>query len=208
MCFRRAAEGGYTLESRELSRLPISQGRERIIELLQSHYAQGNLDMEEFENRLDLVNDARTVKDLLPIISDLPDIPEGTNKYANCPVAINRGAVKESCTLITILSGNSRKGIWRPPHLIKVFTFMGGADLDFREAIMAPGTTRINIFCMMGGVDIKVPPGLNVEVKGFAIMGGIEDGTEGIINEEEPRLVIHGFAIMGGLEVKVKKKKG
>ena len=84
---------------------------------------------------------------------------------------------------------------------------MGGLDLDFREALMPPGTSVINIFCMMGGVDIKVPPGLRVENRGFAIMGGFEDNVDESEESAGPKLVIRGFVFMGGVDVKVKERK-
>jgi predicted membrane protein len=51
---------------------------------------------------------------------------------------------------------------------------MGGSELDFREAVMGPGVTELQIFAVCGGVEVVVPPGLNVESHGIAIMGGFE----------------------------------
>ena len=196
-----------TPESRELSRLPLSQSRVRVVDLLQAHYAYGNLEMEELESRLDLANRAGSVDQLMPLIKDLPAIPADREEPEDALVAVNRGAVRESKTFLALLSGTSRKGAWRPARKTNVLAFMGGLDLDFREALMPPGTSEINIFCMMGGVDIKVPPGLRVENRGFAIMGGFEDNVDESSEGSGPKLVIRGFAFMGGVDVKVKERK-
>ena len=195
-------------ESRDLSRFPVSQGRVRVIEILQSNYAHGNLDMEELEHRLELANSARSMEEMLPLVSDLTDLPV-KERHADSAgsVAINRGRVKESSTMVSILSGHSRKGAWKPPRRLKIFAFLGGVDLDFRNAQMAPGTTEISVYCLLGGVDIKVPPGLNVDVSGIGILGGFDDNTEGELTEEGPNLVVRGVALLGGLDVKVKPRK-
>ena len=88
-----------------------------------------------------------------------------------------------------------------------IITFMGGVDLDFTEAMMSPGLTEINVFCMMGGIDIYVPKGLNVEVTGFPIMGGFDNHTGGETYKGGPVLKIRALVIMGGIDIKEKKKK-
>jgi hypothetical protein len=200
-------ETNDTPESRDLSRMPLSRSRVRVVELLQAHYAHGNLEMDELESRLDLANRAESVEDLVPLIRDLPAIFVDAEAPAEGPVAINRGEVRESKTYVAVLSGTGRKGAWRPARRTNIVTFMGGLDLDFREALMPPGTSEVNIFCLMGGVDIKVPPGLKVENRGFAIMGGFEDNTDEPAEGPGPKLVVRGFALMGGVDVKVKERK-
>ena len=44
--------------------------------------------------------------------------------------------------------------------------FMGGVDLDLREADIAEGRAVIHVFAMMGGVDIRVPEDWTVELGG------------------------------------------
>ena len=64
----------------------------------------------------------------------------------------------------------------------------------------------VSIFCLMGGVEIKVPPGINVEVRGTGIMGAFEDSSSGDADSPGPTLRIEGFALMGGVEIKQKSK--
>ncbi len=46
--------------------------RERVAEVLRDAVAEGRLDMEEFEERLEATYKARTYGDLTPITQDLP----------------------------------------------------------------------------------------------------------------------------------------
>ena len=49
---------------------------------------------------------------------------------------------------------------------------MGGADLDLNDAELADDHVQMTVFSLMGGADVRVPEGLNVEVSEFAFMGG------------------------------------
>ena len=106
-----------------------------------------------------------------------------------------------------VLSGLKRKGKWKPARSSKLMVFMGGVDLDFSEVQLPPGETEIEFFCVMGGIDIFVPPGINIELNGMPIMGGIDNKTHNDYNPSFPSLRIHGFVFMGGVDVKPSKIK-
>jgi hypothetical protein len=48
--------------------------RERTVQLLREHHAEGRLDMEEFHERLNAAYEAKTMGDLDEILADLPGI--------------------------------------------------------------------------------------------------------------------------------------
>lgn len=82
---------------------------------------------------------------------------------------------------------------------------MGGAGLDFREALLPPGETEITIIAIMGGAEIIVPPGMRVDCQGIAIMGGFDHMDEAVnLDPSAPVLKITGFALMGGVEIQVR----
>ena len=84
--------------------------------------------------------------------------------------------------------------------------FMGGCEIDLRQARIADGPAVIDAFAFWGGVEIRVPEDWTVIVKGVPLLGGYEDNTRPRAAEDriEPaqELVVKGFAIMGGVEVK------
>jgi hypothetical protein len=89
------------------------------------------------------------------------------------------------------------------------FAFMGGCEIDLREASMKEGAVVFDSFVLMGGVEIRVPEDWAVDNRGLAFLGGFEDKTragrwssEGRPVEAKKRLILTGFAIMGGVEVK------
>jgi hypothetical protein len=114
--------------------------------------------------------------------------------------------VKEQGFIVAIMGGSARKGRWSPARKNYSIAVMGGCELDFREAVMGPGVTELQVFTLCGGVEVIVPPGLNVESHGIAIMGGFEHRGDDYHNPDPhaPTLRITGVAIMGGVEVTVR----
>jgi hypothetical protein len=57
----------------------------------------------------------------------------------------------------------------------------------------------------MGGAEIIVPPGLNVESDGIAILGGFDHTEEASLDPDPdaPILRLRGLALLGGVEVKI-----
>jgi hypothetical protein len=78
---------------------------------------------------------------------------------------------------------------------------MGSVEVDLRPAATAGGRAVIDVFVIMGGVDITVPPDWNVVNQAIVVMGGVTDrstGAQGAANT----LVIRGTVLMGGVEIK------
>jgi hypothetical protein len=101
--------------------------------------------------------------------------------------------------------------VWVVPQHLTVFAFMGGADLDLREAQFAAREVTITVNAFMGGADIKVNPRTHVIMEGTGIMGGYSgpsDRTPAELDENSPVVRIRGFAIMGGVSVSRKPVRG
>src|SRR5687767_11326557 len=107
--------------------------------------------------------------------------------------------------LIAIMSGIVRRGLWKVPRRLRVVAVMGGVDLDFRQAELTPGVTEIRVFVFMGGLQVRVPPGVRLETDGVAIMGGFEDRVHdpGAARPDAPVVRVTGIAIMGGVDARV-----
>ena len=190
----------------ELEKLPLEKSRDRVIDILKESYSQGNLNLDDFEKRLSLATASNSLEDLKPLIDDLPPVTVQSSAVGGYPL-INTGEVRESSVVVSVLSENTKKGVWYPPRNMTVVAVMGAAKLDFREAYFPPGTTSVSIFCLMGGIDIRVPPGVKVDATGLGIMGAFEDTTGGKAHSGAPTLKIRGLALMGGVEIKEKKQK-
>ena len=176
--------------------------RAKVIEALTEHFAQDRLSLEELELRLDRVYAASTSSALNDVISDLPALaqPTGVAQPRSAVPAREKGKEK---TLVAFMSGVSRKGPWPVPEKVNAIAIMGGIELDLRFAQLTAPVTEIQIFALMGGVEVIIPPGVRVESEGFAFMGGFGNDVGDPGNPNAPVVRLTGFAMMGGVEVRV-----
>ncbi|MYW46531.1 DUF1707 domain-containing protein [Streptomyces sp. SID161] len=189
--------------------------RERVAEVLRDAVAEGRLDMEEFEERLEAAYTARTYGELAPLTRDLP------GAAAPVPVSFVKEPVRgegwagrvtggggSSTGAVAILSGFERKGRWTVPKRFSCFAFMGGGELDLREADFADHEVEISCVAIMGGVQVIVEPGVEVVVRGVGVMGAFEHPRDdGPVDPGAPRVVISGFAFWGGVGVERKLRR-
>lgn len=188
--------------------------RERVAEVLRDALAEGRLDMTEFEERLDATYSARTYGELEPITRDLPAGSAGVAPKVSmtkdpAPAGSWAGRITggegSSSWAVAVMSGFQRKGRWTVPKRFNSFAFWGGGDIDLREANFADGEVVINCVAIMGGMNVIVPPGVEVIVRGIGIMGGFDHREEGVPGDPgAPRVVVTGFAFWGGVGVERK----
>jgi hypothetical protein len=103
-------------------------------------------------------------------------------------------------------------------------TVMGRSRLDLREATMAPGEQAIvDVFGLMGAVELIVPEGWVVDVEAVPLMGRVDDSRlrttripttstnepqradaagEAVEDARPPRVVVRGFMMMGRLNIR------
>ncbi len=83
-----------------------------------------------------------------------------------------------------------------------VSAVFGGAEVDLTDAVPA-ADARLDVFAAFGGVDIRVPSGWQVAVKGLPLFGGIDNVT---VKEQLPTgapvLAVNATVLFGGLEIK------
>ena len=98
----------------------------------------------------------------------------------------------------TITSRNFRGG--------KAVAVFGGIELDFRDADIEGDEAQLEINCMFGGVEIRVPEAWHVHSRGLPVFGGYTDKSRSTTVEGAPTkkktLVITGMVLFGGIEIR------
>lgn len=171
------------------------------MERLSIHYARDQLTLDELESRLERAYAARTSEALDAVLAGLPAVyPEGAPSAAAPTSKTPRGR-----NYFAVMSGIVRRGAWVVPKHINAVAFMGGIELDLRGAILHQAVTEIEVFAVMGGVVVTVPPNVRLECDGFAFMGGFEDQLKQPASGDPnaPLVRVTGFAFMGGVEARV-----
>jgi hypothetical protein len=198
----------------EISRLRISDAdRDRAASFLGDALAEGRLSAQEHSERLDAVLAARTHADIVPLVSDLPGAAAVLAPQYGLPASSGQaGSLRRSRSttrMIAVLSGITKKGPWQVPPYLEAVTVLGGAELDLRDAVLPAREIRIRAICVLGGVDIIVPPEMRVVDDGWALMGGREtppDSPESL-HPNAPVLRISGVSVLGGLSVRRRRRE-
>ena len=179
----------------------LDAARERVVERLSIHYARDQLTLEELESRLERAYAARTPDALNTVLTGLPVLSLESTPSLRTPAA----PTPRRRNYIAVMSGVVRRGHWMVPKHISAFAFMGGVELDLREATPDPGVTELEVLAVMGGVVVTVPPNVRLECEGFAFMGGFEDQLKQAASGDPtaPLVRLTGFAFMGGVEARV-----
>ena len=179
----------------------LDAARERAVERLSIHYARDQLTLEELESRLEQAYAARTAEALEGVLVGLPALSVSPAP----PPVIPAGKRTTARNFIAVMSGVVRRGAWLVPRRVRAFAFMGGIELDLRDAVLDPAGTEISVLAVMGGVGVIVAPYVRLETDGAAFMGGFEDQLKlpASGDPNAPLVRLTGFALMGGVEVRV-----
>jgi len=186
--------GNFTPTDGPLEQRVADSDRDRTVTLLREHVVEGRLTLDEFSERVGLALEARTRGDLRATLANLPDVATPQTE------TLRR---KARHWFIGFMSGSGAKGRWRISGNTTAVAFMGGCHLDLRHAEIDGPEVVITAIAFMGGIQITVPEGFDVEMNVFPFMGGRELKLRNVpIIPGSPRLVIRGFAMMGGVEVR------
>ena len=178
--------------------------REKVATLLSAAYAEGRITHEEHDERLGQVLGARTFDDLVPLTADLvpvdptPTLSSGTPRYDVASATPG----DEPDRMLAVFGGVERRGTWRIRRRTQAYALFGGIDLDLRDAVFEAPVVEISGFWCFGGLEIKVPAGMQVQDQTAGIFGGTDVRDLGEPVEGAPTLVIKGMTLFGGVAVK------
>jgi hypothetical protein len=174
--------------------------------MLRRALADGQLTVEELEERIPSAYSARTRKELERLIADVTVEP--LHRPAPAPAEDPRAGIRvregEGGTrwVVSVMGGHDKRGRWRVAPRCTVLNIMGGSDIDLNDAELSGPLTKITMFSLMGGGEIRVPHGVDVQVSNFAFMGGNDAklGDE-VAPSDAPTIHIRLVSIMGGSDV-------
>ncbi len=183
--------------------------RDKVASVLSDALAEGRLTPEEHSERLDAIYAAKIHGEIAPIVSDLPGASAALATTTGNSLAYpgDAGAIAargKRARMVAFFSGVRRRGAWQVPADMRAVTVFGGVDLDFRQAVLPRGEIRFSAICVLGGVEIIVPPEMRVIDDGWAFMGGIEvpPSTPESNAPGAPVLRFTGVTILGGVAVR------
>lgn len=187
------------------SLVALRDRRQQVIARLSECFATDVLEVDELERRLDLAHGARTVAELDALVADLAPAP-ATTALAPVPaaaLAIDDPRRAETKRVRVVMSHVERRGRWTVPRTLELRVFWGNAELDFRDASLAPGVTTIDVRVLMGNLEIILPPHLAIDVDVSSFMGSVEERHRVPPDDDPARPVLRltGAVRLGNLEL-------
>ena len=195
--------------------------RDRVADALREAYAEGRLDVEEHNERVDLAYKAKTLGELSPLLSDLPQRHTHVASPATgaapvgpaMPADYALGSTGYGKTQITaVFAEQTRGGRWLVPSQTTAAAIFGSVTIDLREAVLTQREVVIYANAVFGSIVIKVPHGVVVRDEGTAVFGSRSGWDRHVAGEvpitpDSPVVVLRGTALFGEVSVKYPKPK-
>lgn len=108
----------------------------------------------------------------------------------------NGGETRTGCATFSGCNLNYDGEVFEGAELSATF---GGVKCDLRNALIEKDCA-ISVSAVFGGVDILVPPNVNVKVSSNSLFGGISNKTA--TYKDAPTLYINGTCMFGGVDIK------
>lgn len=171
------------------------QEKEAARALLADAYARDLIEQDELDDRLETVEQARTVADVRATTVGLVAPPGET---ALVPVDTRPETVR--AWLGTI----ARHGAWTVAARTQVRVLLGSVVLDLRTATLPPGAIEVDVRVTFGSLDILVPPGWRIDNRCGAVLASVEqDDSPGEPGGPQARVLrLVGRVVMGSLAVR------
>lgn len=184
---------------------PSDADRDAAEARLKTAVGEGRLTLEEFADRMGFALSADSREELARVTADLPAVRD-TSAPAGPSGATRRAPVRR--WLVAVMGGFSTSRRWRPAPRTNAVAVMGGGEVDLRSAEIEGDEVTITAVAVMGGIEVIVPRGVDVEMGGFAFMGGREMNVdERSLVPGAPLVRVNGYALMGGVEVRSETEK-
>jgi hypothetical protein len=165
--------------------------RERTVELLREHAVAGRLTLEEFTDRMSAAYLARTNDELEQLARDLPP--------ARAAVDSRRRPTR---FLFSLFGSSERDGRIRVGRRVVCLMGLGNIDLDLRQATLEGDVITIVALGMFGAIDVYVPEGVEVDLRGFALGGHKRArGNDPPPHPGTPLVRVFAVAIFAGIDV-------
>jgi hypothetical protein len=177
--------------------------RDQSVELLRSAVVEGRLTLEEFTERVELAQAARTDVQLAALARDLPARAPSVGVTADDAGSSPTERHRAFCARI------SRSGPLSLPARGSYRSIFGTIDLDLRQARLSADVTELDVFNLFGTVTVIVPEGVEVSVDGGGLFASqVVDSPQVPPVRDAPKLRIHASGPGGTLYVRTKPPAG
>ena len=164
--------------------------REAAAERLADAAGAGRLTLEEFSDRVGVVWGADSRAEL-----------ERATAGIELPPPV--GSTRTVSRVISVMGDQRRAGRWRLPSRLTGWVLMGDIHLDLRAVVCTEPEVDIVTWTVMGDLEIVVPDGVEVELRGFDLMGDRELRLAPVRRVPgTPLIRVRAYTLMGDVKIR------
>ncbi|MET9705107.1 DUF1707 domain-containing protein [Streptomyces griseus] len=173
--------------------------RESVVEQLRDAAAEGRIDFDELDARLERALTAKTHGELALLTADLPPTHSSSEAAESLPPLVLKGGI----------SGASRgPGRWEVPGHVVAHGGVGGVSLDFTRVECRLAEVVVEAYGETSGVTVVIPDGWGVDTGGIDPgFGGLTDRTTPDRLPGTPLIRLTGSGGIGGVVVRHPSKR-
>ncbi|MGW6720851.1 DUF1707 SHOCT-like domain-containing protein [Streptomyces sp. NPDC054995] len=175
--------------------------REAVVEQLRDAAAEGRIDLDELDSRLEQALTSKTYAELAVLTADLPNSPSAAAAVVaeNLPPLVLKGG----------MYGESRgPGRWEVPGHVVAHAGLGGVSLDFTRVECRLTEVVVEAYGETSGVTIVIPDGWATDTTGMAPgFGGLKDETTSGRLPGTPLIRLTGAGGMAGVIIRHPNKR-
>jgi hypothetical protein len=155
--------------------VPVGAVRERVIQALTDAFANDVISVAELEDRLEKVYRATTAAEAEALVVGLQQAPVPADRAPGDSIALRDPSLeRDSQRLNSILSSQSRRGVWTVPRRLDVFALFSDTVIDLTHASLPQDIVELHVRVIFASVRIVVPPGMRVVNRVGAFAANVE----------------------------------
>lgn len=155
--------------------------------------------MDELEERLHKVQQARSHSEITSCLQDLP--PQLlTSSREKAALKIEQREKKQT----TVLSSNLLRGVKLKCKRLNIKNVLGEQTLDYSKTILKPGKYYVELTAVLADTKIIVPAGYAVTSDINNILSEVKDKTVTEPQAGAPEIIICGYAVLSSVTIREK----
>jgi len=164
--------------------------RQAAVERLERGLAEGRITAEEFQQRTEAAYAATTTAALRPLLADLPDQPVPAEVVGR----------RTPGNVVNVL-GDVRLSASELPR--RVGTVLGNIRIDLRDLRSSDERVELDLWTVLGDIDVILPEGVDGELDGFAVLGNRRVELAPVPRTPgTPRVVVRAHVVLGDLRLR------
>lgn len=189
-------------EELEKRRYGLAERRKEICDVLAEAFAADRIELEDYERRLDLANNADCIDDLEKVIHDFPEGVRASDR----PDAEPPAAVAEVETKIAIVGDQHVDHHSFEAGEVRSIALVGDVTVHLERIPPRSDPVVLTVFSLIGDTTIIVPRGMRVRNKVVSVLGDTEYRESAESEATAPSgshgtCILRGFSLLGDIVI-------